>query len=372
MYIERLSEKNQHIYKKAIELYENEFSVEERRDYNEQNRVLENEEYHFDFVMDNDIFLGIMLYWETSNFIYLEHLAILPEFRNKGIGSQALQFLKNKEKTLILEIEPPIDSITMSRYKFYERNGFLSTSHQHIQAKYHLGDRDLELKILSYPTQITTKQYLEFQDYMTKEVGIKPNYAGNVVIRKLCEDDDFMQVAKLIYLTDPYIYPYWFDSVEDGQKVICEMINLPTIYNKNNITVAVMPNGEIAGMVVALEKIDEKEEHLEEAFKRANICCDERTHKIFTDYYDKMKDEQRGLYIANVVVDPMFRKMGIAAAMVSSVVGERKFCHLECVKENVGALRVYQRLGFKIENEYLGVFEVPCYNMTYLKKDENN
>lgn len=74
---------------------------------------------------------------------------------------------------------------------------------------------------------------------------------NQLVIRMLSPNDDISQVAKLIYLTDPYVYPNWFDSIDDGVKVISHMIDLPTLYNRKNITVAVMPNGAIAGMVVS-------------------------------------------------------------------------------------------------------------------------
>ena len=38
-------------------------------------------------------------------------------------------------------------------------------------------------------------------------------------IRKLSIKDDFEQVGELIYLTDPYIYPYWFqDNIDEAKK----------------------------------------------------------------------------------------------------------------------------------------------------------
>ena len=44
--------------------------------------------------------------------------------------------------------------------------------HYHIQAKYHLADEDLELKILSYPYIISAEEYSKFRDYLLKEVEI--------------------------------------------------------------------------------------------------------------------------------------------------------------------------------------------------------
>ncbi|MBQ8688804.1 MAG: GNAT family N-acetyltransferase [Clostridia bacterium] len=364
MRLERLCEKNRRFFDAAFALYESAFPVEERRDGAEQLRVMDKEDYHFDLIMQDGELLGVMLYWETDDFVYLEHFTTLPSVRGRGLGARALELLKAKGKTVILEIEDPLDEMTRRRFGFYERNGFLMTPHHHIQAKYHLGDEDLMLKILSYPHIISTEEYLSFQDYMTKEIGILPRFNDGITVRKMNGDDDKLQVAKLIYMSDKYIYPNWFDSIEDGQRVLAEMMSLPTVYNQSNITVAVTEDGFVAGAIVSCDSPAVTEEkYLYEAFARAGVECDEkRTHGIYLDYYAKMNDPE-GYYLANVAVDPDYRKRGIAATMLLHVINGKEMCHLECVKDNIGAWRVYQRVGFTIVEEYPGVFDIPCYKM---------
>lgn len=368
MRLERLSSKNNYLFDKAYQLYQNSFPVEERRDDFEQQRVLKKEDYHFDLIMDGEIFLGVMLYWELEDLVFLEHFTTLPEVRGKGIGKQALDLLKSKGKNILLEIEPPVDEMTERRYGFYKRNGFFMNPFYHIQAKYHLGDEDYELKIMTYPRLLTDEEYRSFYEYMTREIGIQPSLSSDVTIRKFEEGDDLDQIAKLIYLTDPYVYPNWFDSIEDGIKVLREMVNLPTLYHKENLTLAVIPNGFIAGLVASKQApFVEEEKYLSEAFKRAGITEDHRTAEVFKAYYAKMGDESDGYYIANVAVDPDCRKRGIAAKLVSAVIEGKDCCSLECVIANPGSWRLYQRLGFRIAYEYPGVHDVPCYKM-YLKK----
>ncbi|MGN1372584.1 MAG: GNAT family N-acetyltransferase [Candidatus Coproplasma sp.] len=186
-----------------------------------------------------------------------------------------------------------------------------------------------------------------------------------VTIRKMASGDDLDQVAKLIYLTDIYIYPNWFDSMEEGIKVIREMINLPTLYNRENITVAVTDDGFIAGMVVSKQTpFVEEEAVISQAFDRAGVKEDERTKQVFDAYYALMGEEKDGYYVANVAVDPTFRRQGVAAALIEKVIEGKDFCSLECVVANDGAWRLYQRLGFVIEYEYPGVHGIPCYKMT--------
>ena len=368
MRLERLSAGNIHLFERAFELYESAFPVEERRDDQEQQRVIKKADYHFDLIMVDDTFVGVMLYWETDGFVFLEHFTTIPELRGRGYGKSALELLKAKDKIILLEIEPPIDDITQRRYNFYKRCGFVMNSHYHIQAKYHLGDEDLELKVLSYPRMLSSNEYLSFYEYMTREIGIKANESKDITIRNLNDDDDFNQVAKLIYLTDPYVYPGWFDGIEDGIKVIREMINLPTIYNKENITVAVMPDGFISGIVVAKQApFKEDVNYIKQAFELAETTLDERTDFVFNAYYGKMGESEDGYYIANVAVDENYRKRGIAAAMMNHVMSKRDFCTLECVVANAGSWRLYQRLGFKIAFEYPGVYDIPCYKM-YFKR----
>lgn len=366
MRLERLSSNNAHFYERAFTLYQSSFPIEERRDDLEQQRVLKKEAYHFDLIMNGEDFVGVMLYWETEDFVFLEHFTTCPELRGQGYGKIALDLLKSKNKTILLEIEPPVDEMTQKRYGFYKRNGFVMNPYYHIQAKYHLGDKDVELKILSYPAVLGENEYRSFYEYMTREIGIQANKAEGITIRKLKDDDNLTQVAKLIYLTDPYVYPNWFNNIEDGIKVIREMINLPTLYNRENITVAVMPDGNIAGLVVAKQTpFTEEQKYISQAFSMAGIIEDKRTMEVFEAYYSKMGDAEDGYYIANVAVDPQYRNRGIGATLVSTVMHGKDLCSLECVVANTVSWRLYQRLGFQIAYEYPGVHKIPCYKMYY-------
>ena len=368
MHLERLSNHNLHLFEQAFALYESAFPVEERRDENEQARVLKKADYHFDLIMGGDTFLGVMLYWETDDFVFLEHFTTRAELRGRGIGTKALDLLKLKNKIILLEIEPPVDEMTNRRYGFYQRNGFTMNPYYHIQAKYHLGDEDFELKILSYPRVLAPTEYRSFYEYMTREIGIQANQSSDVTIRPLQEGDDLDQVAKLIYLTDPYVYPNWFDSMANGIRVLREMIDLPTLYNRENITVAVMPDGFVAGLTVTKQApFSEERKHLTKAFQLAGIKEDHRTDEVFAAYYEKMGEPSDGYYIANVAVDPNYRKRGIAAALVSQALKGHDYCTLECVVANTGSWRLYQRFGFKIAFEYPGVHDIPCYKMCYKK-----
>ena len=170
MLLKRLTDTNERLWEEAFTLCESAFPSEERRDRGEILRVMKNSDYHFCVLLEGEELCGIVLYWEIGELIYLEHLATLPEKRCSGLGTAALELLKQEGKMIILEIEPPQDELTRRRLGFYSRNGFARAPYRHIQAKYHEGDPDVELVILSYPEVIEKEDYDSFYSYLQRYV----------------------------------------------------------------------------------------------------------------------------------------------------------------------------------------------------------
>ena len=92
---------NDKFYKIAYELYQNSFPYLERRDDNGHNFILTKPDYRFGVLIENGEFLGVMLYFETKDFIYLEHFAVSIEKRGNGIGAKGLEILKNQPFQLL-------------------------------------------------------------------------------------------------------------------------------------------------------------------------------------------------------------------------------------------------------------------------------
>ena len=124
MRFERITDTGHEMYKKAMELYADSFPPHEQREAKSQAAILGDDEYHFALACDGDTFVGEALYWEWDGYIYIEHLCILPEMRNKAYGGKVLELLAVKNKKVILEIDPPVDDISIRRRGFYERSGF--------------------------------------------------------------------------------------------------------------------------------------------------------------------------------------------------------------------------------------------------------
>lgn len=154
----------------AIALYQKSFPYHEQRESASQQDILREEEYHFDLIYDEDTFVGMLLYWETPDFIYVEHFCVDVEKRNRKYGQRALALLGEKSKTILLEIDPPHDEIAVRRKAFYERAGYRENPYRHVHPPYHANCEGHPLVIMSYPGPLSPPAYERFRIYLENKV----------------------------------------------------------------------------------------------------------------------------------------------------------------------------------------------------------
>lgn len=153
-------------------IYAESFPLNERRKIEQQKAIFNKSEYFLISFITANLFIGIISYWKASEFIFIEHLAISPEFRNRGNGSALLKsFVESNHIPIILEIELPVDNITRNRLHFYESSGFKINHHEHSQPPYHKEDEPIPMKILSYPDVISDINYNRFARFQ-KEIAM--------------------------------------------------------------------------------------------------------------------------------------------------------------------------------------------------------
>ncbi len=170
MILKRIVNRSHPMYCEALKLYQISFPYHEQQEKNSQDEILKDDEYHFSLIYDENIFVGIILYWEQEQFIFIKHFCILPEMRNKQYGQKTLSFLAKQGKTLILEIDPPKDDISKRRKGFYERCGFTENFFTHIHPPYHKINEGHELTIMTYPKQISQEIFDTFSHYLKNRV----------------------------------------------------------------------------------------------------------------------------------------------------------------------------------------------------------
>lgn len=68
----------------------------------------------------------VLMYAELPDFIFIDYLFVSKDARGEGLGSKLINKLKDKNKPIILEVEPVNyeDSDSEKRLKFYQKQGF--------------------------------------------------------------------------------------------------------------------------------------------------------------------------------------------------------------------------------------------------------
>ena len=153
----------------AWNLYERVFPFDERRSLTDhETAMLQEDDFVCLALYHNNRFVGLIFYWLLSGCVFVEHLAIVESSRGRGLGSTALNIVKQHDRPIILEIEPPADAVSTRRLRFYESAGFVLLPQVHYQLPYQRGGLKLRLFLMSYPCMATDacielfeKEYLE-------------------------------------------------------------------------------------------------------------------------------------------------------------------------------------------------------------------
>lgn len=74
----RITAPDQALYGAAMNIYAESFPRHEQRARASQEKILSHPDYHFTCLCEEGRLLGILLYWQTEQFFYVEHFAVDP------------------------------------------------------------------------------------------------------------------------------------------------------------------------------------------------------------------------------------------------------------------------------------------------------
>lgn len=130
-------------------LYENSFPSEERRDHSQLVQLLSNSSCHINHIYQNDVLAGLITYWYFSEFVYVEHFAIMPHLRSKGVGKKVVRkLLSSTTKPVLIEVEPPVNYQEQRRIEFYSNLGFTLLDKAYVQPSYDGVKPKVELRLM--------------------------------------------------------------------------------------------------------------------------------------------------------------------------------------------------------------------------------
>lgn len=175
--------------------------------------------------------------------------------------------------------------------------------------------------------------------------------------------DNLEQIAELIYYTDPFIYPFWFNNdIEEAKKFLPTLIKKENnLFNINNFYVAInKDNDNIVGILCAIDKSISFDHDYDE-FKKIN----DRYKFTIENYVEELEkeieesDNHKLLYISNICITNDLRGKKIGSKLIGyfisqmEVVGYDTFA-LDCLLHNLRAKNLYHSMGFKEMKEIVG------------------
>lgn len=154
MEIKKLDAENNHEISFVENLYIESFPLSERRPVSAMLDLHKEKDSPFVIAVtvEDSQLVGFLTYWDLDEFIFAEHFAISPEFRNGGFGRKAMELLKTDVvKPIVLEVELPTTILSERRIGFYQRLGFrLWENIQYHQPAYCDETGTVPMKLMSF------------------------------------------------------------------------------------------------------------------------------------------------------------------------------------------------------------------------------
>lgn len=154
-------------------LLQSSFPLDEYRTYDEQKALFDLPAYTVYLLFDGDLPrpAGMMAVWTLEDFAFLEHFAIDPALRNRGLGSGMLTELKALSPCpLCLEVELPDTPLAKRRIGFYERNGFVFHDYAYTQPPMSKGRAPVPLRIMFEGRALTESEFLKVKNTLYQQV----------------------------------------------------------------------------------------------------------------------------------------------------------------------------------------------------------
>lgn len=163
---------NKDDFESFFEVMKESFPEIERRTYDGQKKLFDNERYRVLWYKDVygkvDAFIA---YWEFDKFIFIEHFSVDEKLRGKGLGSKMIEeVLDQFNKTVVLEVEYPEDEISIRRIEFYKRMKMNMNDYEYVQPPLQDGEELLPLKIMSYPNTLNEREFNKIREELYDKV----------------------------------------------------------------------------------------------------------------------------------------------------------------------------------------------------------
>ncbi|MFB0921088.1 MAG: N-acetyltransferase [Oscillospiraceae bacterium] len=195
----------------------------------------------------------------------------------------------------------------------------------------------------------------------------EPQKAIELEFRNIDNTDNLLDVARLIFQTDHYVYPALFGSIKNAENLLPGVIKQDAVcfcsdnlfgafYDKHVVGIVCYFNGDYRWSSDVI--INE--------FKKNRIEIPRSFYRASTEYFEGLAhsdDLKRGTYIMNVCIIDSLRNIGLGTRLLRSFFETKgvESCSLEVLAENATAINLYQKFGFAVQQERVGFSVNPPY-----------
>lgn len=158
------------LWPEAWHLYQNSFPACECWREESYDRAFGDPAFEADAVCCDGLFVGLLFHWNAGSYRYVEHLAVSPALRGRRMGSHILSAFCAKAGRVVLEIDPPVDDISLRRQHFYERLGFVTNGWDYIHPSFTRPFHAHRLVLMSRPDPLTKEEARVFADFVREHV----------------------------------------------------------------------------------------------------------------------------------------------------------------------------------------------------------
>lgn len=119
----------------------------------------------------NEEVFAFIIVWDITGYIFIENFAVDSSVRGKGFGGLLLDWVVEEfKKPVLLEVEPPVDTMTKRRVGFYQGHNFHLCDEDYLMPPLREGDKFFPLKLMRTPNAITKEEFRPIQKLIYREV----------------------------------------------------------------------------------------------------------------------------------------------------------------------------------------------------------
>ena len=161
---------DENMQNKLFDLYEQSFPPFECRTRDVHYQAVDDDRFYPMAVYNDDEFIGLLFYWLIDGICYIEHLAIAADSRGKGYGTLILKDFCSLFNNIVLEIDPPIEDVSIARERFYHHLGFITSKFDYIHPSYREEYIPHTLVLMKHKNDMAEDEFERFKNIMFNDI----------------------------------------------------------------------------------------------------------------------------------------------------------------------------------------------------------